>query len=268
MLSTATIPFQSRWLNYIHYTHYTLFIKIYIYTRTSKDSHVSDFAKFSCIPTGWNLAGYCPAHSRRFIPWMKSGHGLPLQKHIREDSRRFRLLFFPLPLFSWNTILHGSSFEKKKKRKKKEESPTSPSLSRIERGARRRSNGGEREGGKEMKKGRRGQSLSTMRETWTPPSKTRTNPELGHHLVNVDRFTNIRGREQTVEERFYEIFNLQTSITIYATANHPDPCQTAPPFLRTFCHVSSHDSSSAIRHMDPRLRTETRCIKLSCRYIR
>lgn len=181
----------------------------------------------------------------------------------------FSSSFFPLPLFSWNIILHGSSFEKKKEKKKKRGVSNLPLVVEDRKGwARRRSNGGEGEGGKEMKKGRRGQSLSTMRETWTPPSKTRTNPELGHHLVNVDRFTNIRGREQTVEERFYEIFNLQTSITIYATANHPDPCQTAPPFLRTFCHVSSHDSSSAIRHMDPRLRTETRCIKLSCRYIR
>lgn len=176
--------------------------------------------------------------------------------------------FSPPPLLVEYNFTRLVFWEKKRKEKKREVSNLPLVVEDRKGWARRRSNGGEGEGGKEMKKGRRGQSLSTMRETWTPPSKTRTNPELGHHLVNVDRFTNIRGREQTVEERFYEIFNLQTSITIYATANHPDPCQTAPPFLRTFCHVSSHDSSSAIRHMDPRLRTETRCIKLSCRYIR
>lgn len=174
--------------------------------------------------------------------------------------------FSPSPLLVEYNFTRLVFWEKKRKEKKKR-SLQPPPRCRGSKGVSKKTI--EWRGRRGWKRNEEGEARTeSFHDAWTPPSKTRTNPELGHHLVNVDRFTNIRGREQTVEERFYEIFNLQTSITIYATANHPDPCQTAPPFLRTFCHVSSHDSSSAIRHMDPRLRTETRCIKLSCRYIR
>lgn len=140
--------------------------------------------------------------------------------------------FFSSSSFPWNTIL-WLVFRKKKKGVSNPLSlPRRTSEGADQKGRARRSNGRE----KKMKKGR--QEVCFFPRCVKRIPRRLTNPELAvsGKGVNVaaDRFANMRDREGR-RERFYEIFNLQTSITIYATANHLNPCrirQTARAFLR------------------------------------
>lgn len=138
VLSTPTIPFQSRWLNYIHYTHYTLFIKIYIYKQGFSRFR---FCKIFVHPDGMKFSRMLPRPLETFhsvdekrprITFTKIHSGGFSTFSSREAARSFFFFFFLPSPSSRGIQFYGSSFEKEKK--KKEESPTSPSLSRIERG--------------------------------------------------------------------------------------------------------------------------------------
>lgn len=172
---------------------------------------------------------------------MKSGHGLPLQNtfegfstfSLEGCSILFLFLFFFLLLLP---VEYNFMARLSKKKKKGVSNPLSlprrTNEGADQKGRARRSNGRE----KKMKKGR--QEVCFFPRCVKRIPRRLTNPELAvsGKGVNVaaDRFANMRNREGR-RERFYEIFNLQTSITIYATANHLNPCrirQTARAFLR------------------------------------